>query len=356
MTPKFHALRIAEVRRETADAISVCFDVPAALRKEYRFSPGQHLTLKATLDGEELRRSYSICAGVDDGLLRIAIKRVTNGRFSNWALTQLAADQFIEVLTPDGRFTAPLNAAHRKHYVAFAAGSGITPVLSLIKSILAREPRSRFTLIYGNRRQTDVLFMEELEELKDRYLTRFSLYHVFSREQQDVDLFNGRIDADKVQAFNQTLVPVRDIDAVFICGPGAMIDDAESALRECGLAPERIHVERFGTADASKSAHHVEPGDAPHALVTVIIDGIRRKFDYRNRDEPLLDAAIAAGIDLPYSCKGGMCCTCRSKLLEGRVRMERNYSLEQPDLDAGYILTCQAHPLSEAITLSFDDR
>ncbi len=356
MTPKFHKLTIAEVRQETPDAISVRFDVPDQLAADYRFTQGQHLTLKAAPNGEEVRRSYSICAGVNDDVLRVAIKRAPGGLFSTWAVEALQRGQNIDVLTPDGRFNTQLDPANHKHYVAFVAGSGITPVLSLIRTTLAREPSSRFTLVYGNRRQIDALFQEELEDLKDQYLTRFTLYNLFSRERQDIDLFNGRLDAAKVKAFTDTLFPVHTIDEAFVCGPGAMIDDVESALIDCGLAQQHIHIERFGIPDDSATAHRPDPGDAPRARVTIIMDGVRREFDFHQHDPSLLDAAVAAGIDLPYSCKGGMCCTCRSKATEGTVRMEKNYSLEKADVDAGFVLTCQSHPLTDKLTLNFDER
>jgi len=356
VTPKFHKLTIAEVRRETPDAISVRFDVPDHLAADYAFTQGQHLTLKASPNGEEVRRSYSICAGADDGDLRVAIKRVPGGLFSCWAADNLRRGQVLDVLTPDGRFFTPLDPANRKHYAAFAAGSGITPVLSLVRTTLAREPLSRFTLVYGNRRQADTLFQEELEDLKDRYLTRFTLYNLFSRERQDIDLFNGRLDAAKISAFAKSLLPMNSIDEAFVCGPGGMIDDVESALIACGLPPQHIHLERFGIPDESRTAHHVEPGDAPQARVTIILDGVRREFDFHRGDPSVLDAALAAGFDVPYSCKGGMCCTCRSKAIEGTVRMEKNYSLEKSDVDAGFVLTCQSHPLTDTLTLSFDER
>ena len=355
MTPRFHSLRIAEVRRETPDAVSLRFDVPPDLRSEYAFVQGQHLTLRTRLDGEELRRTYSICSGVDDGVLRVAIKQVTGGRFSTWANRQLRAGDRIDVLTPDGRFHTLLAASNAKHYVAFAAGSGITPVLSLVKTTLAREPRSRFTLFYCNRRQSNVLFQEELEDIKDRHLTRFTLFNLFSREHQEIELFNGRLDAAKVKAFADTLLPVDTIDEAFVCGPGAMLDDVAAALQELGLAPGHVHVERFGVPGAG-ATHHTEPEDAPHALVTVIADGVRREVEFRQGDASILDAALRNGLDLPYSCKGGMCCTCRGKLVEGKARMDRNYSLDPQDVQAGFILTCQAHPLTERVVVSYDER
>jgi ring-1,2-phenylacetyl-CoA epoxidase subunit PaaE len=355
MTPRFHTLRIADVRRETPDAISLRFDVPAALRGEYAFVQGQHLTLRTHLDGEEVRRTYSICAGVDDGELRVAIKQVAGGRFSTWANATLRSGDVIDVLTPDGRFHTPLDPLQSRHYAAFAAGSGITPVLSLIKTTLQREPRSRFTLLYCNRQQSNVLFQEELEDVKDRHLTRFTLYNLFSREHQDVGLFNGRLDGAKVAAFAETLLPADTIDEAFVCGPGAMLDEVSAALQALGMSPEHVHLERFGVP-GSAPAHHVEPEDAPQARVTVIADGVKREVEFRAGDPSILDAALRSGLDLPYSCKGGMCCTCRGKLLEGKARMDKNYSLEAHDIAAGFILTCQAHPLTERVVVSYDER
>ncbi|MBX9962049.1 MAG: phenylacetate-CoA oxygenase/reductase subunit PaaK [Burkholderiales bacterium] len=355
MTPKFHPLRIAEVRRETPEAVSLRFEVPPALAADYAFVQGQHLTLRTDLGGEDVRRSYSICAGVDDGELRVAIKRVAGGAFSTWAHERLAPGDTIDVMTPHGQFHTPLDPGHRKHYVAFVAGSGITPVLSLAKTTLTREPRSRFTLVYGNRRLQDVMFHEALEDLKDRFVQRFTLYNLFSREFQDVDLFNGRLDAAKVRAFTDTLLPVAAIDEAFVCGPGAMLDDVEAALLAAGMDGSHVHVERFGVPSGSPVTH-VEPGDAAAARISIVLDGTRREIEYRETDGAILDAALKAGIDLPYSCKGGMCCTCRARLLEGRVRMDKNYSLERADVEAGFVLTCQSHPVTETVVVSFDER
>ncbi len=356
MNPKFHTLAIAEVRREIADAVSLRFDVPAELADDYRFVQGQHLTLKATINGQEVRRSYSICAGVDDGELRVAIKQVGGGLFSTWINSgALKAGDSIEVMTPEGRFHAPLDAANAKHYVAFAAGSGITPILSLIKTTLAREPKSRFTLVYGNRGTKSVMFGEALEDIKNRHLTRFSFYSLLSREAQDVPLFNGRLDRAKVAAFVDTLIPVGDIDEAFICGPGAMIDEVEAALLAAGMDADHIHLERFGVPDAGP-AHRVEPGDAATATITLIQDGLQRELAFRKEDPSILDVALAAGMDLPFACKGGVCCTCRAKVLEGKVRMDKNFALEPSDVDDGYVLTCQAHPLTERVVISFDER
>jgi ring-1,2-phenylacetyl-CoA epoxidase subunit PaaE len=357
MTPRFHTLKVALVERETADSVSLTFTIPPELAGDYRFEPGQHLGLRVRLDGEEMRRSYSICSAPHDNELRIAIKKVAGGRFSAWAVDSLVTGTAIDVLTPEGRFHTPLDPDHAKHYVAFAAGSGITPVLSLAKTILAHEPRSSFTLVYGNRRQASVMFHETLEDLKDRYMTRFALYNVFSREMQEVDLFNGRIDGAKVRAFLDTLIPVATIDEAFVCGPASMIDEVEEALRASGVPAGQVHVERFGTPSVIGEAHVAPPAeDAADARITLAIDGVMREVDFHREHGSILEAGLAAGLDLPYSCKGGMCCTCRARLVEGEVKMHKNFALEQADVEASYVLSCQSYPLSDRVVLSFDDR
>jgi ring-1,2-phenylacetyl-CoA epoxidase subunit PaaE len=356
MTPRFHTLRVAEVRRETADAVSVRFDVPPELRAEYAFVQGQHVTLKAHIDGEDVRRSYSICAGVDDGELRVGIRAVPGGRFSSWANAALAADDTLDVLTPDGRFHVPLDPQVAHHHVGFAAGSGITPILSIAATTLAREPRSRFTLVYANRRIASTMFLEDLQALKDRHLGRFTLISLFSREAQDAELFNGRLDGAKVHALADTLLPVDDIDHAFVCGPGEMIDAVETALLERGLRRECVHSERFGVPLGAPAPRGEDPRDAAEARITVELDGVRRDIDYASADGSILDAAMRAGLDLPYSCKGGMCSTCRGKVLEGEVRMDRNFSLEPSEVAAGFVLTCQAHPLTPRVVVSYDQR
>jgi ring-1,2-phenylacetyl-CoA epoxidase subunit PaaE len=355
MTPRFHSLRIREVRRETPECVSLLFDVPAELAADYRFVQGQHLNLRVRLDGEEARRSYSICSGVDDGELRVAIKKVPGGRFSAWANASLKAGDAIDVMTPEGRFFTPLDPAHAKHYVAFAAGAGITPVLSLVRTTLAREPRSRFTLVYGNRRLAGVMFNEALCSLKDRYLSRFTLFNVFSREAQEVELFNGRIDAAKVRAFLEALIPAASIDEAFVCGPASMIDEVEGALLAAGVPREHVHVERFSVPGAAQ-APPVDDADAAEARITLVIDGVRREIDFHRGQHSILEAGRSAGIDLPFSCKGGMCSTCRAKLIDGEVKMAKNYALEPHEVAAGFVLTCQSYPLTERVKISFDDR
>jgi len=353
MTPRYHTLRIADVRRETPDCISLKFDVPPELAGEYRFVQGQHLGLRTTLNGEELRRSYSICSGLDDGEMRVAIKKVGGGRFSQWAHEALRTGDPIDVMTPEGRFFTRLDPHRSNHYAAFVAGTGITPVLSLIRTTLGREPKSRFTLIYGNRRQSSVMFHEALEDLKDRYLTRFSLYNVFSRETQDVDLFNGRIDAAKVTEFLDSLLPAETIDAAFVCGPLTMIDEVEVALLAAGVPARHVHVERFGIATGPQPIDHT---DAAQSRIEVVIDGVRREVDFIPGQQSILDAGRDAGIDLPFSCKGGMCSTCRAKVLEGQVKMAKNYALEPHEVAAGFVLTCQSYPLTERVVISYDAR
>ena len=354
MTPRFHALRIKEVRRETPDCVSLAFEVPAELAAEYRFVQGQHLNVRAMLDGDEVRRSYSICSGVDEGELRVAIKKVPGGRFSVWANERLAAGDEIDVMTPEGRFFTPLEAGQSKHYVAFAAGSGITPVLSLARTALAREPKSRFTLVYGNRRLASTMFHEALWELKDRYLSRFAIHNVFSREEQEAELLNGRIDAAKARAFLEALIPVDGIDEAFVCGPASMIDEVEGALVAAGVPRNHVHVERFGVPGAVVAA--VDDAEAAEARLTLIVDGVRREIDFHRGQHSILEAGRAAGIDLPFSCKGGMCSTCRARIVEGEVKMAKNYALEPHEVAAGFVLTCQSYPLTERVVISFDDR
>ena len=357
MTPRFHTLKVALIERETADSVSLTFDIPPELAADYRYEPGQHLGLRVRLGDEEMRRSYSICSAPHDDELRIAIKKVAGGRFSAWAVDSLQTGFAIDVMTPEGRFHTPLDPANAKHYVAFAAGSGITPILSLAKTILAHEPRSSLTLVYGNRRQSSVMFHETLEDLKDRYMTRFALYNVFSREIQEIELFNGRVDGAKVRAFLDTLIPVATIDEAFVCGPASMIDEVEQALLGSGVPPGHVHVERFGTPSVTGAAQAASPADdAADARITLSIDGVQREVDFLRAHGSILEAGLAAGLDLPYSCKGGMCCTCRARLIEGEVKMHKNFALEHTDVEAGYVLACQSYPLTERVVLSFDDR
>jgi ring-1,2-phenylacetyl-CoA epoxidase subunit PaaE len=353
--PRFHRLAVGELRRESSDAISLTFAIPQELSDDYNFSPGQYLTLRTTMDGEEVRRSYSICSGPDDGELRIAVKKVDGGAFSNWAADELKAGDQLDVMTPTGRFGIAHAPGEARVYAGFAAGSGITPILSIVKGVLAREPHSRFFLFYGNRATGGMLFREALEELKDRFMQRLSVFHVISGEEQDIPILHGRLDGEKVRVLLRSLVPASSVDHVFICGPAGMSEDIEATCRDIGIAEGRIHVERFVSEFGGRPrAKTVVQGTAlPKATASLIIDGKRRDVPVAE-DESILDAALRAGMDLPFACKGGMCSTCRAKLVEGDARMEVNYSLEPWELNAGFILTCQARPVSDKVVVDYD--
>ena len=359
----FHSLEIAEVRRETDDSVSIGFTVPDDLRDAFRFLPGQYLTLRTTIDGEEVRRSYSICSGVNDNDLRVAVKQIADGRFSTFANSKLTKGDRIDVMAPEGRFTAPIDPTHAKNYLMIAAGSGITPILSLIKSYLAGEPNSSVTLIYGNRNAGSILFLEELQGVKDHYPTRFSMINVLSRQPREVPLLNGRIDADKCRSLFAGPVDPTHADEVFLCGPQGMVDDARAALEDAGVEPKKIHMELFTPADGGvaaakareeRAATMSEADRAKLRHVTVIFDGIESELDIASDGETILDAAAETRADLPFSCKGGMCCTCRCKVLEGEVAMDVNYALTPEEVEAGFVLSCQSHPMTDRVVVDFD--
>jgi ring-1,2-phenylacetyl-CoA epoxidase subunit PaaE len=351
--PRFHKLTVAEVRRETDDAVSLAFAVPARLERVYRFLPGQYLTLRATIGGEDIRRSYSICSGLDDGELRVVVKRVEAGAFSGWANHHLRPGDKLAVMTPGGRFGVPIEPGSARTLVAFAAGSGITPVMAILQTVLRHEV-GHFFLFFGNRTTDSIIFREQLEDLKDRYMARLSVFHVLSREQQDVAVLNGHLDAEKLQLLMRTTAPIGEVAQAFVCGPQPMIEGLEKALADLGMQRDRIHVERFTPGVGGRPrAVVVAPAARPKAIATVISDGVRSDIPVVE-GEAIIDAAIRAGRSLPYSCKGGMCCTCRAKLLEGRVEMTVNYSLEPWETDAGYILTCQSHPVTDRVVIDYD--
>ena len=352
---RFHALEIAEVRRQTSDSVSIGFKIPDKLTSEFAFIPGQYLTLRAVIDGEDIRRSYSICSAIDESQLRIGVKKVKGGAFSCVANENLKPGDIVEVMPPEGRFTLPVGASIR-HVLGIAAGSGITPILSIAKSLLSREPGARFTLIYGNRTSSSVMFAEEIEDLKNRCLRRFSVVHVLSREPQDVPLLNGRITAERIGALANGVVELASVDHAFVCGPEGMIAEAKAALQALGLPSERIRSELF-TASTPRRNFHPAPS-APRgeivSRVSVKLDGKRHAFDMLATDENVIDAAARAGIDLPYSCHGGMCCTCRCKLEMGEIAMALNYSLEDWEMKAGFVLACQSTPKTAEVILDFD--
>lgn len=353
--PRFHRLAVNDLRREASDAVSMTFTIPTDLKGDYAFTPGQYLTLRTMLDGEEVRRSYSICSGPDDGEIRIAVKKVDGGAFSSWAADELKRGDELDVMTPTGRFGLVPPAVTGRIHVGFAAGSGITPILSIVKGTLAREPDSRFFLFYGNRTTDNIMFREALEELKDRFIDRLSIFHVISGEDQDIPILHGRLDGDKVRVLLRSLVPAESVDHVFICGPSGMSEEIEATCRALGIADERIHIERFVSEYGGKPRPKkvVAPDAPPKAIASLIIDGKRRDVPVAE-DEAILDAALRAGVDLPFACKGGMCSTCRAKLVEGEAPMDINYSLEPWELQAGFVLTCQAKPSSDRVVVDYD--
>ena len=364
MSVIFHSLRVRAVQPDTAEAVVVSFDVPTELREVFGFTQGQYLTLRTSIDGQDLRRSYSICAGVDDGELRVGVRKVRGGVFSNWINAHLRPGDTVSVMAPQGRFFVPLDPAVRRHHLGIAGGSGITPILSIMKTVLAREPLSRFTLIYGNRLLQSTMFKEEIDDLKNRYMTRLVLQHVFSDEHTDAPLNHGVMNRDKIGEFLASVVPADQIDHVFVCGPFQMNDEAEAALLAAGVPEERIHIERFGVAlpapgDAASVGavvHEARPGDAEQARIVIVRDGLQREISFVKGQPSILDAASAAGLEVPYSCTSGVCGTYRAKLMEGEVRMERNFALDKKEVANGFVLTCQSHPLTDRVVLSFDER
>jgi ring-1,2-phenylacetyl-CoA epoxidase subunit PaaE len=360
---QFHDLAVTRITAQTADAVALTLQVPPALRERFAFRPGQFLTLRAMLDGIPQRRSYSICSSssryTDRGELEVGIKRVPGGAFSNWVADHLKVGDKLSVAAPDGRFTP--RAQPGAHRVGFAAGSGITPMLSIIATTLEADPLARFTLIYGNQRVASIMFHEELQDLKDRFAARLTLVHLLSRQPQEVGLLNGRLDRAKVAELLRTVLPPQDIDEVFICGPEGMIEATEAALREAGVAPQRIHAERFVTAGqppqaaASPRAAPLANAAAADVELHVVLDGKTHQLGMGQGDH-VLDVALASGLDLPYSCKGGVCCTCRARVLEGQVHMDRNFTLEPWEIEKGFVLTCQARPLTPRVVVSYDER
>ncbi len=357
----FHPLRVAEVKKETSDCVSVKFDIPAESAELFKFTQGQYVTLRVDIDGEEVRRSYSICSGVNDGELRVAVKEVEGGKFSTYANRELKAGDVIEAMPPMGNFFVKLDPSKKGSYTAFVAGSGITPVLSIIKTTLETEHESEFTLFYSNRNFGGIIFREALEDLKDRYMNRLRVFHLLSRETSEVVLFAGRIDEEKCTALCNALLDVENTDAFFICGPEPMIHGVKDSLHKSGVAKEKVLFELFTSPvvgalqqKAEKASEARYSGQS--AQVELILDGTSMTFDLPYDGKNVLDAALALGADLPFACKGGVCCTCRAKLTEGEVHMAVNYSLEEEEVERGFILTCQSHPRSGKIVVDFDQQ
>ncbi len=363
---RFHDLPVARVSPEAAGAVAITLAVPPAQREIFAFQPGQFLTVRATIAGQDVRRSYSISSAESlltrQGELTLGIRPVEGGVFSNWAASQLKAGDTLAVMPPDGRFT--VHKPRAIHRVGFAAGSGITPILSIMASTLEATSDAQFTLVFGNRRMDSVMFNEALQDLKDRYPSRLTLIHVLSRQAQEVPLLQGRIDGDKVREIIATLLPVGSMDEVFVCGPEAMIEATEKALLDAGVRPDRVHTERFTSPTLEalpvakrKAAVLGQPGERAEGEValTVVLDGKPHNLRM-NKDEHVLDVALSAGLDLPWSCRGGVCCTCRAKVMEGSVEMTKNFTLEPWETDKGFVLSCQARPTSDTLVVSYDER
>lgn len=362
---RFHDLRVARVSPEAAGSVAVALSVPDALLERFDFKPGQYLTLRSKIDGADVRRSYSICSTYSHLKRRhelvVGIRPMEGGVFSNWAASSLKVGDTLSVMPPDGRFVSKRPRA--LHRVAFAAGSGITPILSIMASTLEDQPESRFTLVYGNRSMNSVMFNEALQDLKDRFADRLTLIHILSRQAQEVDLLQGRIDAAKVRSIIDTLLPVASMDEVFVCGPEVMIEVTQKALRDAGVPEKQIHTERFTspvletlTPEARQAAvANLKLPAGGQVALTVVLDGKTHELRM-NPDQLVLDVAMAAGLDLPFSCKGGVCATCRCKVMNGSVAMDKNFGLEAWETDKGFVLSCQSRPTSDAVTMSFDER
>ena len=356
MAEHFYKLRVAEIVPETDEANSIRFEVPEGLEDVFRFKAGQHLTLRTELGGEEIRRNYSLCVAPDEGQVKVTVKRIAGGAFSNWVGDHLKPGDELDVMTPHGSFTVDFDPARKRRYVAFAGGSGITPVMSLIKTALKTEPQSRFTLFYGNRDSNSVIFLEDLADLKDRYLGRFELYHFLSDEEGDVELFNGMLDRETCdEALDHLVDDVQGVDAWFICGPGPMMDAAEASLTDRGVAKDRIHIERFlaGRPSAALAAQMAQLQEKAAGLtLSVTLDGRTRRVEFTEAN--ILDSARQAGLPAPFACKAGVCATCRAKVVKGKVEMAARYGLTDEEIAAGYVLTCQSVPVGEGVAVDYD--
>lgn len=357
MSIEFHKLRVAEVKRETPDAVSVRLELPPELAETFQFRAGQHLTFRREIAGEELRRNYSLCVSPDEGVLKIGVKQIVGGAFSGWVNSELKAGDELEVMAPHGSFCWNFDLAARNHYAAFAGGSGITPILSLMKTALTLEPHSRFTLFYGNRTSLGVMFLEEIAALKDRYLDRLQVFHFLEDEEEEIELFNGRLDRAKSEEILNVLIDPKTVEAFFICGPGPMMDAIEEALLARGVDKPRILIERFTTGPlsaAQAAAARAAEEKAAGLKMSVTLNGRRMNVTFDPDKHSILDNVRAAGLPAPFACKGGVCATCRAKVTAGEVRMKVNYGLSEQELAEGYVLTCQATPVSEGVALTYD--
>ena len=360
MNQNFYPLRVKELHKDTENAVVLTFDIPAELSDTFTFIQGQYLTLEQSIDGKAVRRSYSICSGLDDGQLRVAIKHVDGGVFSSWANQELKTGDTLEVMPPRGDFHSDIDPGQSRNYLCICAGSGITPVLSIIKTVLKREPGSTVTLLYGNQRTSTMMFRNELAFLKNAYLDRFHWINIFSREPQEVELLSGHLDNRKGGALNRRLIKIREFDEFFLCGPEAMISEVSRGLRGEGIAEENIHFELFAaSAEYARKAierHHqrAQAYKGQVSQVSLLADGREYAFELSTDGENILDAGLRNGVDLPFSCKGGVCATCKARLVEGDVDMDLNQALRPEEIENGYILTCQSHPISKKVVVDFD--
>ena len=357
MSVGFHTLTIADVVEETAEAHSIRFAVPEELRETFKFKPGQHLTLKAEIGNEEIRRNYSLCVAPQEGEVTVTVKRIAGGAFSNWANDQLRPGMAIQVMAPHGSFTWDFAEGAANHYVGFAGGSGITPVMSLLKSALLTEPESRFTLFYGNRDSVSIIFLEALAALKNRFMDRLQVHHFLAEEAEEFELFNGMLDRAKCDEILETLVDPAEVAAFFICGPGPMMDAAEAALLARGVAKDRIHLERFtaGRPSAALAAQmQALTEEAAGLTMKVTLDGRKRRVPFDAAAGNILDSARAAGLPAPFACKAGVCATCRARVVSGEVEMAARYGLTDEEVAAGYVLTCQSVPKGDGVELDYD--
>lgn len=355
---KFHTLDVIDVQKTIRDAVVITLAPRNGAAADFDFTQGQYLTFRRDFDGEELRRSYSICAGKDDGILRVGIKRVEGGSFSNWANENVNPGDTLEAMPPMGNFHAPIDAAAEKQYLAFAGGSGITPVLSIIKTTLQQEPKARMTLLYANKSVSSIMFREELEDLKNIYMGRFNVIHILEDDAQEIDLFTGRIDVEKCEALFNGWVDVDAVDMAFICGPEPMMLGIVKALKDHGLTDAQIKYELFASSQQGRAKQKTvaknASGDASTTQATVTIDGTTRVFQMPKEGQSVLDAAAQNDMDAPYSCKAGICATCKAKVLEGEVEMHANHALEDYEVEQGYVLTCQCYPISDKIVVDYD--
>lgn len=356
MSAHFHSLKVTEIVPETAEANSIRFEIPPELAEAFAFSAGQHLTLRAMIDGAEVRRNYSLCTAPFENAWMVTVKRIGGGLFSNWVGEQLRSGDSIDVMVPHGSFTTQFDPSSQRHLVGIAGGSGITPVMSLIRTLLCEEPQSRFTLLYGNRDSSSVIFLEALAGLKDKYLGRLEIYHFLDEEEQDIDLFNGMLNRERLDVAIGALVPDADeVDGWFICGPGPMMDAAEGSLLDRNVSKDRIHIERF-TADRPPESVSREIAElkaqAEGVSVAVTLDGRTRRVPFTGGN--ILDSARASGLQAPFACKAGVCATCRAKVVKGKVEMAARYGLTDDEVAAGYVLTCQSVPIGDGVAVDYD--